>query len=247
MAAFKLRRRADSSLRGAIGVSANVGVRRAGMESTATRPRLAWAPWPRRRRDRRAAHRRQPRPDQGAGRARETTSRTSASRSRTAADGVHRHLRIWQARSCSARSRRDRGGHQTRPTDASLQGFVPTQAPPDVDVLGGLTTAIIVDQEHIGANSRSTVGTATDADAMLRILFSRLAKPHIGGPGAYPSTSPPSMAAAGSPSSTATRRSPVGELQPHGRQCRRCEGRGSVTTSTWRRSTTRTSRSTRAR
>src|ERR1700742_4671166 len=66
-----------------------------------------------------------------------------------------------------------------------VQGFMPTQARPDVDVLEGLTTAIIVDQERMGADPRSTVGTATDTDAMLRILFSRLAKPHIGSPGAY--------------------------------------------------------------
>src|SRR4051812_37400372 len=66
-----------------------------------------------------------------------------------------------------------------------VQGFMPTLARPDVDVLEGLTTAILVDQERMGANPRSTVGTATDADAMLRILFSRLAQPHIGSPSAY--------------------------------------------------------------
>src|ERR687898_2106006 len=63
---------------------------------------------------------------------------------------------------------------------AFVQGFMPTSARPDVDVLDGLTTAIIVDQERMGANPRSTVGTATDANAMLRILFSRIGKPHIG-------------------------------------------------------------------
>src|SRR3954470_2671647 len=66
-----------------------------------------------------------------------------------------------------------------------VQGFMPTQARPDVDVLDGLTTAIIVDQERMGANVRSTVGTATDANAMLRILFSRLGQPHIGSPQAF--------------------------------------------------------------
>src|SRR6187397_1705218 len=66
-----------------------------------------------------------------------------------------------------------------------VQGFMPTLARPEVDLLEGLTTAIIVDQERMGSNPRSTVGTATDADAMLRILFSRLGKPHIGSPGAY--------------------------------------------------------------
>src|SRR5712672_3517398 len=68
---------------------------------------------------------------------------------------------------------------------AFVQGFMPTQARPEVDVLDGLTTAIIVDQERMGANSRSTVGTATDANAMLRILFSRLGQPHIGSPQAF--------------------------------------------------------------
>src|SRR5213596_3152288 len=68
---------------------------------------------------------------------------------------------------------------------AFVQGFMPTLARPEVDVLDGLTTAIIVDQERMGADARSTVGTATDANAMLRILFSRLGKPHIGPPTAY--------------------------------------------------------------
>ncbi|WP_240311716.1 ATP-binding cassette domain-containing protein [Nocardioides houyundeii] len=68
---------------------------------------------------------------------------------------------------------------------AFLQGFMPQQARPDVDLLEGLTTAIIVDQERMGANPRSTVGTATDANAMLRILFSRLGEPHIGSPQAF--------------------------------------------------------------
>src|SRR5687767_11621128 len=68
---------------------------------------------------------------------------------------------------------------------AFVQGFMPTLARPEVDVLDGLTTAIIVDQERMGANPRSTVGTATDANAMLRILFSRLGQPHIGPPTAY--------------------------------------------------------------
>src|SRR5438045_3081813 len=65
---------------------------------------------------------------------------------------------------------------------AFVQGFMPTLSRPDVDVLDGLTTAILVDQERMGANSRSTVGTATDANAMLRVLFSRIGSPHIGSP-----------------------------------------------------------------
>src|SRR3712207_5661475 len=68
---------------------------------------------------------------------------------------------------------------------AFVQGFMPTLARPDVDMLDGITTAIIVDQERMGSNPRSTVGTATDADALLRILFSRLAQPHIGSPAAH--------------------------------------------------------------
>src|SRR3954454_1318009 len=68
---------------------------------------------------------------------------------------------------------------------AFVQGFMPTLARPDVDRLEGLTTAIIVDQERMGANPRSTVGTATDANAMLRILFSRIGTPHIGPPTAF--------------------------------------------------------------
>src|SRR6195256_4424678 len=68
---------------------------------------------------------------------------------------------------------------------AFVQGFMPTLGRPDVDVLDGLTTAIIVDQERMGANVRSTVGTATDANAMLRILFSRLGQPHIGSAQAF--------------------------------------------------------------
>src|ERR1700738_3057746 len=68
---------------------------------------------------------------------------------------------------------------------AFVQGFMPTLARPDVDVLEGLTTAIIVDQERMGANARSTVGTVTDANAMLRILFSRLGQPYVGSPSAF--------------------------------------------------------------
>src|SRR5438045_2999223 len=79
---------------------------------------------------------------------------------------------------------------------AFVQGFMPTLARPEVDVLDGLTTAIIVDQERMGTDPRSTVGTATDANAMLRILFSRLGKPHIGAPNAY-SFNVPSVRASG--------------------------------------------------
>src|SRR5258705_1490341 len=79
---------------------------------------------------------------------------------------------------------------------AFVQGFMPTLARPEVDVLEGLTTAIIVDQERMSADPRSTVGTATDANAMLRILFSRLGQPHIGSPKAF-SFNVPSVKASG--------------------------------------------------
>src|SRR6188768_3190974 len=79
---------------------------------------------------------------------------------------------------------------------AFLQGFMPTLSRPEVDLLEGLTTAIIVDQEPMGSNPRSTVGTATDANAMLRIVFSRLGRPHIGSPKAY-SFNTPSVTGAG--------------------------------------------------
>jgi excinuclease UvrABC ATPase subunit len=112
---------------------------------------------------------------------------------------------------------------------AFVQGFMPTLARPDVDVLEGLTTAIIVDQERMGANARSTVGTATDANAMLRILFSRLGQPHIGSPNAF-SFNLPSVRASGA----ITIERGAGETVRQtftraGGMCPRCEGRGSVT------------------
>src|SRR5947208_14950898 len=79
---------------------------------------------------------------------------------------------------------------------AFVQGFMPTLSPPEVDVLDGLTTAIIVDQERMGSNPRSTVGTATDANAMLRVLFRRFGKPHIGSSNAF-SFNVPSVRASG--------------------------------------------------
>ena len=113
---------------------------------------------------------------------------------------------------------------------AFVQGFMPTQARPDVDVLEGLTTAIIVDQERMGSNPRSTVGTATDANAMLRIVFSRLGKPHIGSPNAY-SFNVPSVTASGAitvnrgAGKTKTEKATFNRL---GGMCPRCEGMGSV-------------------
>jgi excinuclease UvrABC ATPase subunit len=112
---------------------------------------------------------------------------------------------------------------------AFVQGFMPTLARPEVDVLDGLTTAIIVDQERMGANPRSTVGTATDANAMLRILFSRLGEPHIGSPNAY-SFNVPSVRASGGITvergdKTKTVRASFNRL---GGMCPRCEGMGRV-------------------
>ena len=111
-----------------------------------------------------------------------------------------------------------------------VQGFMPTLARPDVDVLDGLTTAIIIDQERMGANPRSTVGTATDANAMLRILFSRLGQPYIGSSQAF-SFNVASISGAGAVSiqragqTVKERRS----FSITGGMCPRCEGRGSVT------------------
>jgi excinuclease UvrABC ATPase subunit len=112
---------------------------------------------------------------------------------------------------------------------AFVQGFMPTLARPEVDVLDGLTTAIIVDQERMGANARSTVGTATDANAILRLLFSRLGQPHIGPPVAY-SFNVPSRKASGSMTVDKGKgeRIVVRNVVYHGGMCPRCEGMGSV-------------------
>jgi excinuclease UvrABC ATPase subunit len=112
---------------------------------------------------------------------------------------------------------------------AFVQGFMPTLSRPEVDLLDGLTTAIIVDQERMGSNPRSTVGTATDANAMLRILFSRLGQPHIGSPNAY-SFNMPSVKASGAitverGNKTKTEKATFTRL---GGMCPRCEGMGSV-------------------
>src|ERR1700733_15022999 len=112
---------------------------------------------------------------------------------------------------------------------AFVQGFMPTLARPDVDVLQGLTTAIIVDQQRMGPAPRSTVGTAPDANAMLRILFSRLGEPHIGPPQAF-SFNVASISGAGAVTleragkTVKERRS----FSITGGMCPRCEGRGSV-------------------
>ncbi len=113
---------------------------------------------------------------------------------------------------------------------AFVQGFMPTLARPEVDVLDGLTTAIIVDQERMGSNPRSTVGTATDANAMLRILFSRLGEPHIGPPTAY-SFNVPTRTASGVMSTDKAGRvekTVVRNVVYLGGMCPRCEGTGAV-------------------
>ncbi|HYO82168.1 MAG TPA: excinuclease ABC subunit UvrA [Bryobacteraceae bacterium] len=112
---------------------------------------------------------------------------------------------------------------------AFLQGFMPTLARPEVDVLEGLTTAIIVDQERMGANARSTVGTATDANAMLRVLFSRLGDPHIGSSNAF-SFNVPSVRAVGQISiEKGAGKTEKRVFNVTGGMCPRCEGMGSVT------------------
>jgi excinuclease UvrABC ATPase subunit len=114
---------------------------------------------------------------------------------------------------------------------AFLQGFMPTLTRPEVDLLEGLTTAIIVDQERMGANPRSTVGTVTDANAMLRILFSRLGQPHVGPPTAF-SFNVPTRKASGVMSTDKggrVEKNVVRNVVYLGGMCPRCEGMGSVT------------------
>ena len=114
---------------------------------------------------------------------------------------------------------------------AFVQGFMPTLSRPEVDLLEGLTTAIIVDQERMGSNPRSTVGTATDAYAMLRILFSRLGRPHIGSPTAF-SFNVPTRTASGVMSTEKSggrvEKNVVRNVVYQGGMCPRCEGMGSV-------------------
>ena len=112
---------------------------------------------------------------------------------------------------------------------AFVQGFMPSLDRPEVDVLEGLTTAIIVDQERMGANSRSTVGTVTDANAMLRVLWSRIGKPHIGPPTAF-SFNVPTRKASGAMTVEKGKgqRIVVRDVIYHGGMCPRCEGMGAV-------------------
>ncbi|GGY01514.1 ATP-binding cassette domain-containing protein [Streptomyces hiroshimensis] len=111
---------------------------------------------------------------------------------------------------------------------AFVQGFMPTLARPEVDVLEGLTTAIIVDQQRMGGDPRSTVGTATDANAMLRILFSRLGKPHIGPPSAYAFNVASVRASGAITVERGAKKAVKATYQRTGGMCPRCEGRGTV-------------------
>src|SRR5436190_15885662 len=112
---------------------------------------------------------------------------------------------------------------------AFVQGFMPTLARPEVDVLDGLTTAILVDQERMGVDARSTVGTATDANALLRILFSRLGQPHIGSPQAFSFNVASVRATGGITIERGDRQTKAVSFTRTGGMCPRCEGRGSVT------------------
>ncbi|VTU20114.1 Excinuclease ABC subunit A [Variovorax sp. PBL-H6] len=110
-----------------------------------------------------------------------------------------------------------------------VQGFMPALARPEVDVLEGLTTAILVDQERMGANARSTVGTATDANALLRILFSRCGKPHIGSPNAFAFNVPSVRASGAITIERGAGKTVKQSFSRTGGMCPRCEGMGSVT------------------
>ncbi|MGW0569344.1 MULTISPECIES: ATP-binding cassette domain-containing protein [Streptomyces] len=111
---------------------------------------------------------------------------------------------------------------------AFLQGFMPTLARPEVDVLDGLTTVITVDQQRMGSDPRSTVGTATDANAMLRILFSRLGTPHIGPPSAYSFNTASVRASGAITVERGAKKTVKATFNRTGGMCTRCEGRGSV-------------------
>ncbi|MGW7353571.1 ATP-binding cassette domain-containing protein [Streptomyces sp. NPDC054784] len=111
---------------------------------------------------------------------------------------------------------------------AFVQGFMPSLARPEVDVLDGLTTAIIVDQERMGADPRSTVGTATDANALLRILFSRLGTPYVGSPGAFAFNVPSVRASGAITVERGDSRTVKQTFSRTGGMCPRCEGRGTV-------------------
>ncbi len=130
---------------------------------------------------------------------------------------------------------------------AFVQGFMPTMARPDVDVLEGLTTAIVVDQERMGGGPRSTVGTVTDANALLRILFSRLGQPHVGSPNAYSFNVPSISAKGGMTVEKGDRKVVAVSFSRTGGMCPRCEGMCSISDLDLTSSSTTPSRSTTAR
>ncbi|MBO0702741.1 MAG: excinuclease ABC subunit UvrA, partial [Candidatus Dormibacteraeota bacterium] len=109
---------------------------------------------------------------------------------------------------------------------AFVQGFMPTLARPDVDVLDGLTTVIAVDQQRLGGDPRSTVGTATDANALLRILFSRIGEPHIGPPNAFSFNVPSVSGKGGITVERGNRKTVAASFNRLGGMCPRCEGYG---------------------
>jgi len=111
---------------------------------------------------------------------------------------------------------------------AFLQGFMPTLARPEVDVLEGLTTAIVVDQERMGQNSRSTVGTVTDANAMLRVLWSRLGKPHVGSSNAFSFNVPSARGVGQITVDKGGKKTEKRTFTVNGGMCPRCDGMGSV-------------------
>jgi excinuclease UvrABC ATPase subunit len=111
---------------------------------------------------------------------------------------------------------------------AFVQGFMPTLSRPEVDVLEGLTTAIVVDQERMGGGPRSTVGTVTDANALLRILFSRLGQPHVGSPNAYSFNVPSVSAKGGMTIEKGDKKTVAVSFSRTGGMCPRCEGMGSI-------------------
>jgi len=112
---------------------------------------------------------------------------------------------------------------------AFVQGFMPTLARPDVDSLEGLTTAIVLDQERMGANARSTVGTVTDANAFLRVIFSRVGRPHIGGPQAFSFNVPSARGGGAITIERGARTTESRSFSIAGGMCPRCEGMGSAT------------------
>ncbi len=176
------------------------------------------------------APRRRPRPDPGAGRPGEQPQGRERRAAQAAAHRLHRRLGVGQELAGLRHHRRGVAADDQRDLQRLRAGLHALAGAPEVDRLEGLTTAIIVDQERMGANPRSTVGTATDAHAMLRILFSRLGSPYVGPPTAF-SFNVPTRRASGVMSTERagrTEKSVVKGAVYLGGMCPRCEGTGSV-------------------